>query len=316
MIYLSRASFSLVSFVFLMICATSQSFAVNWVFNGQSSDNSRFAVDMDKLDFSSSIVKYVYRHDPGSGSKRTPNGLIYSYTASQYAADCSIGTSKEVTKNYLEEKGWLVATGTPNTQPIMLSQSPNGVHTVLVNALCFFNKSDLKAVDLRLFQDWTDDLVFIPGNDPRSALTRYMISPKSMQKKGDLLFFAQSLTYAQEQLFADRPYRVRVAVGAFNCRTEERSPMLLSMYYQENEQQAVGWAGVQNPDNFMAFSRYENTEKFRRYCAIVSESRAPNQPPLLDSRNNYKPRQVPPVPARPLEEEKKKVAPLRSDSLL
>jgi len=316
MIYLSRASISLVSFVFLLICSTSQSFAVNWVFNGQSSDNSRFAVDMDKLDYTSPIVKYVYRHDPGSGSKKTPNGLNYSYTASQYAADCSIGTSKEVSRSYMEEKGWLVSTGTPNPQPIILSQSPNGVHTVLVNALCFLNKSGVRPMDLSLYQDWTDDLVFIPSNDPRSALTRYMISPKSMQKKGDLLFFVQSITYAQEQLFADRPYRVRVAVGAFNCRTEDRSPMLLSMYYQENEHQALGWAGVQNPDNFTAFSRYENTEKFRRYCANFSESRGTYQGPSPESRNVYRPRPAPVAPVRPLEEEKKKVAPLRSDSLL
>ncbi|QWD80520.1 hypothetical protein ICV01_04230 [Polynucleobacter sp. MWH-Spelu-300-X4] len=286
--------------------------ALNWVFNGQSNDNSRFAVDIDSLDYSTSMVRYMYRHDPGSGSKKTPNGLNYAYISSQYVADCSVGTSQETSRNYMEEKGWLVATGTPNSQPIILSQNPNGIHTVLVNALCFLSKSGVRPVDLSLFMDWTDDVAFNPGNDPKTALSRYVISPQSMQRKGDLLFFTQSLTYVQTQYFGDRPYKVRVAVGAFNCRTEDRSPLLLSMYYQDLDQRAIGWSGVQNPENFIAFARYENTEKFRRYCAKFYEPRPYNQ--SLPSPS--KPIPVAPMPSKPVEEERKKTPPVRSDSLL
>ena len=162
--------------------------ASNWAFNGQPSEGGHLYVDMDSLDYSTPTVKYLFKHEPGT-SKKTPNGLNYAYTVSQYTADCTNGTSTEVSKNYLQEKGWLVATGTPNKQPIILSQSPNAVHTVLVNALCYLNQSGLQRVALNLSMDWTDELVFNSGNDPKSMITNYTISPQSMQKKRGFTLF-------------------------------------------------------------------------------------------------------------------------------
>jgi hypothetical protein len=306
------------SIIFGLLYFSSSALALNWVYNGQSNDGSRFAVDMDSLEYSTPKVRYMYRQEPG-GAKKTPNGLSYSYMSSQFMADCAIGTSTEISKNYMEDRGWLVATGTPNSQPYILSQNPNSVHTVLVNALCFLNKAGIHTFDLSLFKDWTDDISFNAGNDPRTALSRYTISPQSMQKKGDLLFFAQSITYEQSQLFGDRPYRTIVSVAAFNCRNETRSQSILSMFYQGPDQRAVGWGGMQNPDNFTAFSRYQNTEKFRQYCSKLPESRSINQvpaPSAPSSRVNTSPKPAPGIPVKPVEEEKRKLPHVRSDSLL
>ena len=306
------------SVVFGLLCFSPSALALNWVYNGQSNDGSLFAVDMDSLEYSTPKVRYMYRQEP-SGAKKTPNGLNYSYISSQFVADCAIGTSTEVSKNYMEEKGWLVATGTPNSQPFILSQNPNGIHTVLINALCFLNKSGIRSFDLNLFMDWTDDVSFNSGNDSRTALSGYAISPQSMQKKGDLLFFAQSMTYEQSQLFGGRPYRTIVSVAAFNCRNETRSQSILTMFYQGSEQQAVGWGGMQNSDKFTAFSRYENTEKFRQYCAKLPESRSLNQvaaPSAPLPRINTSPKPASGAPAKPIEEDKRKLPHVRSDSLL
>jgi hypothetical protein len=292
------------------------SFALNWVFNGQSADGGRFWLDMDSLDFSTPTVRYMVRHDPVASVKKTPNGLNYAYTASQYVADCGMGTSQEVSKNYMEGRGWLVATGNPSQEVMVLSQRPNSIHTVLVNALCFLNKAGLRSVNLSLSQEWTEELAIVPNNDVRSALSRYTVAPQSLQKKGDLLFFVQNLTYQQNQLFGDRAFATRVAIGAFNCRTEERSSLLLSMYYLDQDPQAQGWSGTSNPDTFMAFSRYENTEKFRRYCMRFSESRGMNQAPLSPLPRSNATSKPLPVPPKPIEEEKKKIPPVRSDSLL
>lgn len=312
-----RSIFANLSMMGLLLGMVPSASALNWVFNGQSSDGGRFWVDMDSLDFSAPVVRYMVRYDPGASIKKTPNGLNYAYTASQYIADCSMGTSQEVSKNYMEGRGWLVATGTPSQQAMILSQHPNSIHTVLVNGLCFLNKAGVRSMNLNLSQDWAEDLTIVPNNDARSALSRYTIAPQSLQKKGDLLFFVQNLTYQQNQLFGDRYFSTRVAISAFNCRTEERSPMLLSMYYLDQDAQAQGWSGASNPDTFMAFTRYENTEKFRRYCMRFSDPRGLNQasPLPVAPRSNAAPKTLPATP-KPMEEEKKKTPPVRSDSLL
>ena len=216
------------AYILLVVCSTS--YAINWVRVGKNqNDGSTFYVDFDSLDYQAPVVKYKLKTEL-PGPKQYQN---YTYTSAinDFESNCSNSTARSIARTFYGQRSEPLGSEYTPSQTITLSESPNGIHTLMGDGLCQLNRLNAKQVNLSINQPWDVDLLF---NSVNSAQTQIQTASKAIQKIGNYLIFPQNVSFNHPQPAGELFYKNIVLIASYNCTTEQRSGNLLYINYDSD----------------------------------------------------------------------------------